>query len=100
MHRALFQADNAYNIEHLGAKGHCCKTNLQSNTAFRGFGGPQSMLVAETWIEQVFLSVVNMQKLAFIWKLKSLLILIKPIMNLMDHFISFGYLLLNMSKGQ
>ena len=53
MHRALFQADNAYNIEHIRAKGRCCKTNIQSNTAFRGFGGPQGMLVAETWIEDV-----------------------------------------------
>jgi len=49
----VYKADNAYNIDHLSAKGFCCKTNLQSNTAFRGFGGPQSMLITETWIELV-----------------------------------------------
>ena len=53
MQIALFQADNVYNVDHFSATGHCCKTNLQSNTAFRGFGGPQSLLVAETWIEHI-----------------------------------------------
>ena len=30
-----------------------CRTNIASNTAFRGFGGPQSMLVVEEWITRV-----------------------------------------------
>ena len=34
-------------------RGHCCKTNLPSNTAFRGFGGPQGLLVVENWIEKI-----------------------------------------------
>jgi xanthine dehydrogenase/oxidase len=53
MQIALFQADNVYYVDHFSVTGHCCKTNLQSNTAFRGFGGPQSLLVAETWIEHI-----------------------------------------------
>ncbi len=53
MHRALFHAENSYKIDNIRVKGHCCKTNIQSNTAFRGFGGPQGMLVAETYMEHV-----------------------------------------------
>ena len=33
--------------------GHVCKTNLPSNTAFRGFGGPQTVLLAEMWLEKL-----------------------------------------------
>ena len=51
--RALFHSDNVYNIPHFHTEGRACKTNLPSNTAFRGFGGPQGMMVAETWIEHV-----------------------------------------------
>ena len=50
MDRALFHLDNAYFIPHLDFVGQVCKTNLPSNTAFRGFGGPQGMVV----IEEVF----------------------------------------------
>jgi xanthine dehydrogenase/oxidase len=53
MERALSHADNAYNIGCVHAKGYLCKTNLPSNTAFRGFGGPQAMLVAEDVLDQV-----------------------------------------------
>jgi xanthine dehydrogenase large subunit len=45
--RALFHLDNVYHIEHADFRGRVCKTNLPSNTAFRGFGGPQGMLVIE-----------------------------------------------------
>ena len=48
--RALFHADNAYFIENLRINSHRCKTNRQSNTAFRGFGGPQGMIAIETII--------------------------------------------------
>ena len=45
--RALFHIDNAYYLEHVDFEGRICRTNLPSNTAFRGFGGPQGMLVVE-----------------------------------------------------
>jgi len=45
--RALFHLDNAYFIPALRFDGKVCRTNLPSNTAFRGFGGPQGMLVLE-----------------------------------------------------
>lgn len=41
MDRALLHSDGAYKIPHVRAVGHICKTNTASNTAFRGFGGPQ-----------------------------------------------------------
>merc|ERR1712137_338372 len=53
MERALFHVDNCYKIPNVKAVGHCCRTNITSNTAFRGFGGPQSMFICETWIEQI-----------------------------------------------
>ncbi|KAI5102079.1 xanthine dehydrogenase/oxidase, partial [Silurus meridionalis] len=56
MERALFHMDNCYNIPHIRGTGYICKTNLPSNTAFRGFGGPQGMMVAESWISDVALS--------------------------------------------
>ncbi len=46
--RAVFHADNAYFLEDVEIASYRCKTNLQSNTAFRGFGGPQGMIVIET----------------------------------------------------
>ena len=45
--RALFHCDNAYFLEHVAITSYRCKTNTQSHTAFRGFGGPQGMLVIE-----------------------------------------------------
>ncbi|XP_062863680.1 xanthine dehydrogenase/oxidase isoform X2 [Trichomycterus rosablanca] len=56
MERALFHMDNCYNIPHVRGTGYICKTNLPSNTAFRGFGGPQGMMVAESWISDLALS--------------------------------------------
>ena len=53
MDRAMFHADNAYDIPNVRIAGYLCKTNLPSNTAFRGFGGPQAQLVCETWIEGI-----------------------------------------------
>ncbi len=41
MDRALLHIDCVYNIPNLRAVGHICRTNHASNTAFRGFGGPQ-----------------------------------------------------------
>ncbi|KAL3157593.1 hypothetical protein ABBQ32_012044 [Trebouxia sp. C0010 RCD-2024] len=53
MDRALLHIDAAYKIPHVRVVGHCCKTNIASNTAFRGFGGPQGMLVTEMWMDRV-----------------------------------------------
>jgi len=51
--RAMVHVDNAYFIPHVCITGLICKTHLASNTAFRGFGGPQGMLVGEEVIEHV-----------------------------------------------
>ena len=51
--RALFHADNAYFYPHVKLKSHPMKTNTVSNTAFRGFGGPQGVIGAERIIEEV-----------------------------------------------
>nr|MCH9687293.1 molybdopterin-dependent oxidoreductase [Deltaproteobacteria bacterium] len=45
--RALFHLDNAYFVPALHFVGRACRTNHASNTAFRGFGGPQGMVVVE-----------------------------------------------------
>ena len=45
--RALFHIDNAYFLPAVHIVGRVCSTNLPSNTAFRGFGGPQGILVIE-----------------------------------------------------
>uniref|UniRef100_A0A8C3GZU5 Aldehyde oxidase 1 n=1 Tax=Corvus moneduloides TaxID=1196302 RepID=A0A8C3GZU5_CORMO len=50
---SLLKMDNAYKIPNLRCWACVCKTNLPSNTAFRGFGFPQSGLVTETWITDV-----------------------------------------------
>ena len=51
--RALFHLDNSYYIPAVEFRGQVAKTNLSSNTAFRGFGGPQGMLVIEEIIDRV-----------------------------------------------
>ena len=51
--RAICHVDNAYFIEHLELVSHRCKTHTVSNTAFRGFGGPQGMLVIEQVIDEI-----------------------------------------------
>ena len=45
--RAIFHADNAYFLEDVEIASYRCKLNTQSHTAFRGFGGPQGMIVTE-----------------------------------------------------
>jgi xanthine dehydrogenase large subunit len=47
MWRALFHCDNAYSLPAVEAIGRVCRTHKTSQTAFRGFGGPQGMLVIE-----------------------------------------------------
>ena len=53
LHRAMWHTDNAYFVPNWQVVGKNCKTNVPSNTAFRGFGGPQGMLVAETFLSKV-----------------------------------------------
>ncbi|MBV7299290.1 xanthine dehydrogenase molybdopterin binding subunit [Enterovibrio paralichthyis] len=45
--RAMFHSDNAYFLGNATVTGHCVKTNTASNTAYRGFGGPQGMMTIE-----------------------------------------------------
>ena len=51
--RALCHADNCYFLPNLRFRGLPCKTNTVSNTAFRGYGGPQGMLAIETIIDVI-----------------------------------------------
>ncbi|KAL8129334.1 hypothetical protein V2J09_018489 [Rumex salicifolius] len=53
LERAMFHSDNVYEIPNVRINGKVCFTNLPSNTAFRGFGGPQGMLIAENWIQRI-----------------------------------------------
>jgi len=53
MTRAICHFDNAYWLPEVAIHGYCAKTNTQSNTAFRGFGGPQGALVMELIIERI-----------------------------------------------
>ena len=51
--RAVLHSDNAYYLPHVQVTSHRCRTNTASNTAFRGFGGPQGMAVIETVIDRI-----------------------------------------------
>ncbi|KAJ7054085.1 xanthine dehydrogenase [Mycena amicta] len=51
--RALAHLENCYYIPDVDVRARCCKTNTVSNTAFRGFGGPQGMVVAEHYLEAI-----------------------------------------------
>jgi xanthine dehydrogenase large subunit len=51
--RAICHVDNAYFLEHVEIVSHRCRTNTVSNTAFRGFGAPQGMLVIEAVIDHI-----------------------------------------------
>ena len=53
LEKAVNHIDNTYNISNWEVIGKNCKTNIASNTAFRTFGAPQSMLVAETFLCRV-----------------------------------------------
>ncbi|HCX81905.1 MAG: xanthine dehydrogenase molybdopterin binding subunit [Curvibacter sp. RIFCSPHIGHO2_12_FULL_63_18] len=46
--RAIFHTDNAYYLQDVDITSYRCKTNTQSHTAFRGFGGPQGVILIET----------------------------------------------------
>jgi xanthine dehydrogenase large subunit len=53
MTRALCHFDNAYHLPDVAMHGYCARTNTQSNTAFRGFGGPQGALAIEVILDSV-----------------------------------------------
>ncbi|KAF9596053.1 hypothetical protein IFM89_006980 [Coptis chinensis] len=53
LERAMFHSDNVYEIPNIRIAGRVCFTNIPSNTAFRGFGGPQGLLIAENWIQRI-----------------------------------------------
>ncbi|MGS2720230.1 xanthine dehydrogenase molybdopterin binding subunit [Paraglaciecola aestuariivivens] len=51
--RAMFHADNGYYLADCSIEGHRCRTNQVSHTAYRGFGGPQGMIVAEAMMDKI-----------------------------------------------
>ena len=51
--RALSHIDGCYHFPNVHVRGRIAKTNTVSNTAFRGFGGPQGMFIAETYMEEI-----------------------------------------------
>lgn len=51
--RALSHIDGCYNIPNVDVDGRLCRTNTVSNSAFRGFGGPQGMFIGESIMEEV-----------------------------------------------
>ena len=51
--RALSHSDGCYSIPNVYVRGRLAKTNTVSNTAFRGFGGPQGMFISECYMEEV-----------------------------------------------
>ena len=53
MERAMLHADNAYYVPHMSIFARVWKTNLPSNTAMRGFGGPQGMALMETAVDRI-----------------------------------------------
>jgi xanthine dehydrogenase large subunit len=51
--RAMFHCDNTYYLADCYVEGHRCRTNQVSHTAYRGFGGPQGMIVAEAMMDTI-----------------------------------------------
>ena len=53
MTRAMCHVDSAYWLPEVRISGFCARTNIQSSTAFRGFGGPQGALVTEQLVDTI-----------------------------------------------
>lgn len=53
LEHAMFHSDIVNEISNARNNGKVCFTNFPSNTAFRGFGRPQGMLIAENWIQRI-----------------------------------------------
>jgi len=52
LERLVYHIDNSYYFKAIRVVGRACKTNLRSNTAFRGFGAPQAVLFTELMVEK------------------------------------------------
>ncbi len=69
LERAMLHADNSYYIPNMLVKGMAYRTNVPSNTAFRGFGGPQGMAAMESIVDRIsrFLKkdAIDVRKLNF-----------------------------------
>ena len=67
--RAICHVDNAYFLQQVDISARCCKTHTQSNTAFRGFGGPQGAFATEYIIDNIAreqgLDALDVRKLNF-----------------------------------
>ncbi|KAJ3673000.1 hypothetical protein LUZ60_006374 [Juncus effusus] len=57
LERSMFTSENVYGVPNIRVRGQVCFTNYPSNTAFRGFGAPQGMVVAENWVQRVAVEV-------------------------------------------
>ena len=55
--RAMLHADNCYHLPHIRIESHRLRTNTQSATAFRGFGGPQGMVGIERVMDHIAFAV-------------------------------------------
>ncbi len=55
--RAMYHADNAYSLNNAAITGYRCRTDTVSNTAFRGFGGPKGVILAEKMLDDIARSV-------------------------------------------
>lgn len=70
--RAVCHFDNAYYLSDVDIKAMCGKTNTQSNTAFRGFGGPQGAIAIEYIIDEISRTIgkdpLDVRKLNFYGK--------------------------------
>lgn len=53
LHKAVLQCFTVYDIPDIRVDARLCKTNIMSNTAFRGFGSPQSHFIMENIVENV-----------------------------------------------
>ena len=51
--RAIFHTDNAYYLQDVEITSYRCKTHTQSHTAFRGFGGPQGVILIEALLGDI-----------------------------------------------
>lgn len=52
LNRGMFHITNACRVPNVRVRGHICRTNIASNTAFRGFGAPQGMFIGESMFER------------------------------------------------
>ncbi|WP_027856383.1 xanthine dehydrogenase molybdopterin binding subunit [Marinobacterium jannaschii] len=51
--RAMFHSDNSYYLGDATVTGYRCKTHTASNTAYRGFGGPQGLIMPEIFLDEI-----------------------------------------------